>query len=162
MPTTVMDKVLMLESQCGNFNRSYIANLTLLLKNSRVNLEFYLLKSLISGVTMDIEFMISMKNSKKYQKIFQYTLDMCNLLAQRRNNMFKRWFATFFEAGNFKKYCPVEPNLYYLRNYNYDTLFIPKFLYAGKYRVKFDMNQLRNNDRIKDFIVGCAFEIEIK
>ncbi|KAH8364385.1 hypothetical protein KR084_006502 [Drosophila pseudotakahashii] len=157
-----MDKVLMIESQCGNYNRTYISNLTMLLKNSRVNLEFYLLKNLVSGVIMDIEFLISLKNSKKYQKIFQYKLDMCNLLAQRRHNMFKRWFATFFEAGNFKEYCPVEPNLYYLRNYNYDTLFIPKFLYAGKYRVRFEMNQLRNNDRIKDFIVGCAFEIEIK
>jgi len=122
----------------------------------------YLLRDLVSGVTMDMEFLISMQNSNKYQKIFQYTLDMCNMLAQKRNNIFKKWFATFFDAGNFKTYCPVEPNVYYLRNYNYNTLYIPKFLYAGKYRVKFDMNQLRSNNKIRDFVVGCAFVVEIK
>nr|XP_036672301.1 uncharacterized protein LOC108007679 [Drosophila suzukii]XP_036677754.1 uncharacterized protein LOC118878833 [Drosophila suzukii] len=157
-----MDKVIMLESQCGKFNRSYLSNFTLLVKNGRINLELYLLRDLVSGVTMDMEFLISMQNSNKYQKIFQYTLDMCNMLAQKRNNIFKKWFATFFDAGNFKTYCPVEPNVYYLRNYNYNTLYIPKFLYAGKYRVKFDMNQLRSNNKIRDFVVGCAFVVEIK
>ncbi|XP_039489002.1 uncharacterized protein LOC120450200 [Drosophila santomea] len=156
------NKILMLESQCGNINRSYFSNFTMLVKNSQMNLEFFLLRVLVPGITMDMEFFISMQNSYKFQKIFQYTLDMCNLLAQRRNNMFKKWFATFFNAGNFKKYCPVEPNFYYLKNYNYNTLFIPKFLYAGKYRVKFDMNQIRKIDGIRYFVVGCAFEVEIK
>jgi len=88
-----MDKVIMLESQCGKFNRSYLSNFTLLVKNGRINLELYLLRDLVSGVTMDMEFLISMQNSNKYQKIFQYTLDMCNMLAQKRNNIFKKWFS---------------------------------------------------------------------
>ncbi|KAH8322121.1 hypothetical protein KR059_003161, partial [Drosophila kikkawai] len=120
----------------------------------------YLISDLFAGVTMDLEFLISMPNSVKYQKIFQYSLDMCSLLAQRRNNIFKRWVSTFFNSGNFKKYCPVEPGLYYLRNYNYNTLIVPKSLYAGKYRVNFDMFQLRNSDR--DFVMECTFEVEIK
>lgn len=152
----------MLESQCGDYNRSYLSNMTLSIKNARVNLEAYLIRGLFPGVTMDIEFLINMQNSIKYQRIFQYSLDMCNMLAQRRNNMFKKWFSTFFNSGNFKKYCPVEPKFYYLKDYNYNTLFIPKFLYANKYRVKFDMTQLRNSDRIRDFVLGCAFEVEIK
>uniref|UniRef100_A0A6P4E7K2 Uncharacterized protein LOC108038862 n=1 Tax=Drosophila rhopaloa TaxID=1041015 RepID=A0A6P4E7K2_DRORH len=157
-----MNKIIMLECQCGNFSRSYFSNFTVLLKNSRLNMDFFLIRDLVPGVKMDMEFLIAMKNSNKYQKIFQYTLDMCNMLAQRRNNIFKRWFATFFEASNFNRYCPVKPNSYYLKNYNYNNLYIPKFLYAGKYRVKFDMNQLRNNERIKEFVVSCAFEIDLK
>ncbi|XP_017084263.2 uncharacterized protein LOC108116755 [Drosophila eugracilis] len=161
MPTP-MAKILMLETQCLNFNRSYLYNVTLIAKNSRINLDLYLLRGLVQGVTMDIQFLLSLQNSNKFQRIFQYSLDMCNLLARRRYNIFKGWFATFFEAGNFKKYCPVEPNYYYLKDYNYNTLFLPKFLVQGKYRVKFNMNQLRNNDRIKDFIVACDFVVEIK
>ncbi|XP_017122853.1 uncharacterized protein LOC108143123 [Drosophila elegans] len=162
MSTPIMGEIVMLESQCGNFSRSYFSNFTMMVKNSRLNLEFVLLRGLVQGVTMDMEFLISMKNSIRYQKIFQYTLDMCSMLAQRRNNIFKRWFATFFDASNFNKYCPVEPNVYYLKNYNYNLLFVPKFLYAGKYRVKFDMNQLRSNETIREFVVACAFVVELK
>jgi len=67
-------------------------------------MEFFLLRVLVPGVTMDIEFFISMQNSYGFQKIFQYTLDMCSLLAQRRNNMFKKWFATFFDSGVLSEY----------------------------------------------------------
>ncbi|KAH8236111.1 hypothetical protein KR032_004078, partial [Drosophila birchii] len=154
------DKIIMLESKCGDYNRSYLSNVTLWIKNARVNLEICLIRDLFAGVTMDMEFLISMQNSIKYQKIFQYSLDCCTMLAQKRNNMFKRWFSTFFSSGNFKRYCPVEPGIYFLRDYNYNTLFIPKFLYAGKYRVKFDMFQVRKSDR--DFVMGCAFEVQIK
>ncbi|KAH8270221.1 hypothetical protein KR018_005986, partial [Drosophila ironensis] len=157
-----MAKIVMLDSRCGDYNRSYLSNVTMLVKNSKIFLDVYLLKDLVSGVIMDMEFLISMPSSQKYQKIFQYSLDMCNMLAQRRNNIFKRWFATFFSAGNFKKYCPVEPNYYYLKDYNYNTLFIPKFLYAGKYRVMFIMNQFKENCKIKDFVLHCAFDVEIK
>ncbi|KAH8335089.1 hypothetical protein KR074_006352 [Drosophila pseudoananassae] len=151
-----MGTIIMQHSECGNYNRSYLSNVTMLVKNSRMFLEFYLIKDLVPGVMMEMEFLIRMQNSMKYQKIFQYSLDMCNMLALKRNNMFKRWFATFFNSGNFKKKCPVEPNCYYLRNYNYNTLYIPKFLYAGKYQVKFTMNQF------KDYVLDCSFEVEIK
>ncbi|KAH8380603.1 hypothetical protein KR009_011613 [Drosophila setifemur] len=151
-----MGKIIMLDNQCGNYNRSYLSNVTILVKNSRMFLDFNLIKALVPGVKMDMEFLISLGSAIKSQKIFQYTLDMCSMLAQKRNNMFKRWFATFFNAGNFRKYCPVDPNYYYLKNYNYNTLFIPKFLSAGRYRVNFEMHQF------KDFVLFCTFEVEIK
>ncbi|XP_017042185.1 uncharacterized protein LOC108088748 [Drosophila ficusphila] len=154
--------VLIKEGQCASFNKSYLSNISLVVKNSRINLELNLLRDLVAGVMMDMDIFISLHNTDKYQKVFKYSLDMCNMLAQRRNNLFKKWFSTFFNAGNFKKYCPVEPNFYFLRNYNYNTLFMPRFLYASKYRVKFEMHQIRDIDRIRDFVVTCSFDIEIK
>ncbi|XP_002135274.3 uncharacterized protein [Drosophila pseudoobscura] len=160
--TEVMGKIKMIDSVCSDFNRSYLSNVSLVVRNSRVYFDTFLLRGLDTGVTMDLEFRIGVPKSREYKRIFQYSLDMCSILALKKSSMFKRWFSTFFEAGNFPRYCPVHPNHYYLKDYNYNTLFIPTFLYAGQYKVTFNMTQYRDKRKTRDFVVACAFYAEIK
>ncbi|BFF96834.1 uncharacterized protein DMAD_05382 [Drosophila madeirensis] len=157
-----MGKIKMIDSVCSDFNRSYLSNVSLVVKNSRVYFDTFLLRTLDKGITMDLGFFISLQKSREYKRIFQYSLDMCSILALKKSSMFKRWFSTLFEAGNFPRYCPVQPSQYYLKDYNYNTLFLPTFLYAGQYKVTFNMTQYQDKRKTRDFVIACAFFVEIK
>ncbi|XP_022219716.1 uncharacterized protein LOC111072279 [Drosophila obscura] len=157
-----MGKIKMIGGACSDFNRSYIANVSVVEKNSRIYFNTFLLRTLDTGVTMDLGFLISLQKSMDYHSIFQYSLNMCSILSLKKISMFKRWFSTFFEAGNFPRYCPVHPDHYYLQDYNYNTLLIPTFLYAGHYKVTFNMTQYKDKRKTRDFVIACAFYVEIK
>jgi len=147
---------------CENHNRNYFRNLSLSLKNAEVNFDVDLISPLVSGVRINLDFFTRKPNSKTYQSFYQYSFDMCTMMNNQKNNMFKRWFSSFFSHGNLKAHCPVPAKHYYIRKYNINNLVIPTFLFTGFYRLTFNVFQNKNQGRNKDLIVSCSVEVEIK
>lgn len=149
-------------ASCDEYNPEYIKNLTLQLRNSRLNLDMNLMSSLYLGLRINMTFLVRKQKAITYRSFYQYSLDMCGMLGNRKNNIFKRWFSKFFTFGNFKTQCPVDPGHYYIRNFNINQLEIPSFLFSGFYRILFKITQGKESGRIMDFVIECGGEVEIK
>ncbi|KAH8406084.1 hypothetical protein KR215_004831 [Drosophila sulfurigaster] len=145
---------------CSNYNQSYARNFSLILKKDIMNIELDLISPLITGLRVHLDFYTRKDDFKTYQSFYQYSFDLCSMMGNHKNNMFKRWFISFFSFGNFKSYCPIPPDHYYLGKYNVNNLLIPTFLFTGSYRLSFNIFQHKKLE--KDFVLGCNVEVKIK
>ncbi|KAH8261327.1 hypothetical protein KR044_007176, partial [Drosophila immigrans] len=147
---------------CSTNNPAYVRNFSLTLKNSEMNIELDIIKPLVSGIIVHLDFQTRKDNSKTYQRLYQYSFDLCSMMGNHKNNMFKRWFLSFFAFGNFKAYCPITPDHYYLRKYDVNNLVIPTFLFTGTYRVAFNILQQKKPAKVKELILSCNVDVKIK
>ncbi|KAH8260893.1 hypothetical protein KR044_000200, partial [Drosophila immigrans] len=143
-------------------NRSYLHNFSLNVKRSKLNLEMNLISPLHAGLRINMNFLARSSNSTSFRNYYHYSLDICNLLRYQKNNLFKKWYSTFHVYGNFLKTCPVPPNYYYMKDYDINDLAIPSFLFSGCYRIFINMVQHKHRDQLKDLIIACKVEVQIK
>ncbi|XP_043865891.1 uncharacterized protein LOC122757546 [Drosophila mojavensis] len=147
---------------CDKYNRNYLRNISMDYHDTKLNADIDLIKQLQSGLRLSMDFSTRRIRSSSFTHFYEYSLDLCNMLSTQKNNIFKRWFSTFYNYGNFKRACPVPPNYYYLKNYRISELEVPPFLFAGLFRLEFQMIQSTAQSKKKDHIFSCEVEIEIK
>ncbi|XP_037956536.1 uncharacterized protein LOC119686131 [Teleopsis dalmanni] len=123
-------------SGCSNFSAKYFSNFTLKTVNNTISLDMYIIQPLKSGFKSYFEFQVRLSNSKNYQKLFNYQVDVCNMVASLKESLFKKWFASLRRYGNFVRNCPVPEGHYYINNWSWDSNLIPSFLHSGEYRIK--------------------------
>ncbi|EDW19678.2 uncharacterized protein Dmoj_GI11392 [Drosophila mojavensis] len=127
--------------------------------DTKLNADIDLIKQLQSGLRLSMDFSTRRIRSSSFTHFYEYSLDLCNMLSTQKNNIFKRWFSTFYNYGNFKRACPVPPNYYYLKNYRISELEVPPFLFAGLFRLEFQMIQSTAQSKKKDHIFSCESSV---
>lgn len=130
--------------------------------NTILNVELDLISPFFSGLQINMDFQGRKIKTKSFRSFYRYTMDMCSIMNYQKNNMFKRWLSGLLTYGNIYRPCPMPPNRYYIRNYNINNLAIPTFLFAGAYRISFNIVQNRDKEKTKDFIIECFLDIEIR
>lgn len=147
---------------CDDFNPIYLRNLSVRLYGNKLDVDVDLVRAIQSGVRLQMDFSTRRLQSTSFTHFYQYSLDICSMLSTGKNNIFKRWFSTFFAYGNFQRSCPVPPKYYYMRNYKIYELDLPPFLTAGIFRLELKMIQSNGKSKTKDFVFHCEVEVEIK
>lgn len=117
------------------YSPNYFENFTLSIINNTINLDMIMKKPLNRGFKSLVDFSISLGKAKHYQRVFAHVLDTCGIVSALQNNIFKTWFKSMLNHGNFMLNCPVPEGHYFLRNWKLDSQLVPQYLYAGDYRV---------------------------
>lgn len=102
----------------------------------------HLVKALLPGFRLNMDFFIRKSESDSFSNFYQYSMDVCRILAMRKNNIFKKWFSKFYQYGNFQRFCPVPPNNYYIKDFKVIELDVPTFLFTGYYRLNLHAIQI--------------------
>ncbi|XP_043071278.1 uncharacterized protein LOC6556891 [Drosophila grimshawi] len=116
-------------------NPNYFHNFTLNIINNTVNLDMATKKPFGHGFNVHVDFAINLVKTNNYQRVFAHTMDTCSVVSTVKKNIFKAWFQSMLDHGNFLYKCPVAEGHYYLRNWKLDPNLVPQYLHAGNYRV---------------------------
>ncbi|XP_064545040.1 uncharacterized protein LOC135433039 [Drosophila montana] len=122
-------------AEAYKYNPNYFENFTMNIINNTLNLDMMIKKPLTRGFKSHVDFSISLGKAKHYQRVFAHVLDTCGIVSALQNNIFKTWFKSMLNHGNFMLNCPVPEGHYFLRNWKLDSQLVPQYLYAGDYRV---------------------------
>ncbi|KAL7734578.1 hypothetical protein ACLKA6_010887 [Drosophila palustris] len=93
------------------------------------------IKPFTRGFKVNLDVSISLGKTKNYRNVFSHVVDTCGIVTAVKSNIFKSWFQSMVDHGNFKYTCPVAEGHYFLHNWKLDSQLIPHYLYAGDYRV---------------------------
>ncbi|KAH8370700.1 hypothetical protein KR093_004721, partial [Drosophila rubida] len=126
--------VLMQSGDC-KYSPKFFDNFTLSITNNTLNLDMITKKRFTRGFKVHVDFSISLGATKHYQSVFTHIMDTCGVVSAVKNNIFKAWFQSMLEHGNFMYNCPVIEGHYFLHNWKLAPQLIPQYLYAGDYRV---------------------------
>ncbi|XP_026848193.1 uncharacterized protein LOC6603415 [Drosophila persimilis] len=118
-----------------SFNEKYFDNFTLAIVNNTMELDMVTPRTIPRGLKALIDVQISLDKGKSYQRLFAHVLDTCSIVSSVRTSMFKSWFESMRDHGNFMTNCPVPPGHYFLRNWRLDSQLVPHYLMPGDYRV---------------------------
>ncbi|XP_062136659.1 uncharacterized protein LOC133845976 [Drosophila sulfurigaster albostrigata] len=147
---------LLIQSGESKFSPKYFQNFTIDIINNTLNLEMTTIKPFTRGFKVHLDFSISLGKTKHYQSVFSHIIDTCGVVSAVKNNIFKSWFQSMLEHGNFMYNCPVVVGQYFLRNWKLDGELVPHYLYAGDYRVKghFFFGKLKSKH--EDFVLDLT------
>lgn len=120
----------------SRYNRDYFDNFTFNIVKSKAFVEINLKKPLLKGWLVRLEFQKRASNSKSFQSIFSTTLDVCNIVNLKKNNLFKKWYNNLNKYGNFLRHCPLGTGHYYIRDWQFGNTLVPPFLPDGSYRIE--------------------------
>ncbi|XP_034475903.1 uncharacterized protein LOC117782916 [Drosophila innubila] len=126
---------LLFQSGESKYNTKYFDNFTIEIINNTLNLDFVIIKPLTRGFKVHLDFSISLGKTKHYQSVFSHIVDNCGVVAAVKSNIFKTWFQSMLDHGNFMYNCPVIEGHYFLHNWKLDSQLVPQYLYAGDYRI---------------------------
>lgn len=110
-------------------------------------------------IHLDIE--MRLHNSKTYNNVFNYNIDICRVLKSLRNNIYRKWFLSILNNGNFSGKCPVLPGYYYLKGLKLDNDLFPAFMFSGEYRIHLIGYYGRLNKTSEDKFMHCQFLIKM-
>ncbi|XP_068148990.1 uncharacterized protein [Drosophila tropicalis] len=158
---TQANNVLFQTGEC-NFSRKYFNNFTLTIKNNTVSMDMITIRPFTRGFRALIDFQISLGNSKNYQRVFAHILDVCSIVSSVRSNIFKSWFESMLQHGNFMYNCPVTGGHYFLHNWKLDSRLVPHYMYAGDYRVKAHFFYGKHKTKQEDFVLDIIFYAQLK
>ncbi|XP_017840135.1 uncharacterized protein LOC108598031 [Drosophila busckii] len=116
------------------FNPKHFKNFTMTLVNGTLNMDMTLLRPIQRGFKAHVDYQLKLKNAKNFQSILSHLIDICSVVDNIKDGLFKNWFKSMLKHGNFKLNCPVDVGTYYLRNWRMGTSH--KFLYPGEYSGK--------------------------
>ncbi|XP_023168130.1 uncharacterized protein LOC111597563 [Drosophila hydei] len=139
------------------YNHKYFENFNMSIINNTVNLDMIIRKPLTRGFKSHIDFSISLGKSKHYQSVFAHIIDVCGVVTAIKSNIFKSWFQSMLENGNFMYNCPVPEGHYFLRNWKLDSSLVPQYLYAGDYRISCHLFFGKLKTKHEDFVVDLIF-----
>ncbi|XP_034122884.1 uncharacterized protein LOC117580437 [Drosophila guanche] len=117
------------------FNEKHFNNFTLEIVNNTLYLDMVTPTTISRGLKVLMDVQISLDKRKSYQRLFAYVLDICAVVSSVKSSMFKSWFQSILERGNFMTNCPVPPGHYFLHNWKLDSQLVPHYLMVGDYRV---------------------------
>lgn len=137
----------------SKYSHNYFENFNMSIINNTLNLDMMIRKPLTHGLKMRVDFSISLGKSKHYQSVFANIVDVCGVVSAIHNNIFKTWFQSMLEHGNFMYNCPVTEGHYFLRNWRMEAHMVPQYLYAGDYRVNCHMFFGKLKTKHEDFVV---------
>ncbi|XP_030385962.1 uncharacterized protein LOC115632845 [Scaptodrosophila lebanonensis] len=146
----------------STYNKKFFDNFTLSIVNNTLCLDLDIIKPLSRGFRAHIEFQLSLGRSKKYQRVFAHVLDVCEVVTTIKNNIFKSWFQSMLQHGNFMYNCPVAKGHYFLHNWRLESRLVPTYLYAGDYRVKAHFFYGKHRSKLEDFIVDLIVYAQLK
>ncbi|XP_041447766.1 uncharacterized protein LOC111072271 [Drosophila obscura] len=135
------------------FNEKHFNNFTLEVINNTIYLDMVMPRTINRGLKVLIDFQISLDKRKSYQRLFAYILDVCAVVSSVKSSMFKSWFLSVLEHGNFMANCPVPAGHYFLRNWKLDSNLVPHYMIAGDYRVFAHFFYGKHKTRHEDFVL---------
>ncbi|KAH8261329.1 hypothetical protein KR044_007178, partial [Drosophila immigrans] len=154
--SSLKSSVLMQSGDC-KYSTKFFDNFTISIINNTLNLDMIMKKRITRGFKVHVDFSISLGKTKHYQSVFTQIMDICGVVSAVKNNIFKAWFESMLEHGNFMYNCPVEEGHYFLHNWKLEPQLIPQYLYAGDYRVKthffFGKLKTRNEHFVLDMTI---------
>lgn len=103
--------------------------------NNSLSLDMTTKKLFTRGFKVHVDFSISLGSTRNYQSVFTHVMDTCGVVSAVKSNIFKAWFKTMLQHGNFMYNCPVPAGHYFLRDWKLDGSLVPQYLYTGNYRV---------------------------
>ncbi|KAI8123534.1 hypothetical protein CVS40_6002, partial [Lucilia cuprina] len=132
----------------SNYNPKYFSNFSIYTLNDSLYSEVDLIRPLVTGLKANVDFQIRLENSKIYQTLFSYNIDVCSIVISYKDTLFKRWFKSLLKHSNFMQNCPIHEGHYYLNAWRMESSLIPTYLYPGDYRFKgyAYMGKLKNKD----------------
>lgn len=113
------------------------------------------------GFRVHVDIEMRLQNSKSYKNVFNYDMDICRVLKSLRNNIYRKWFQSILNNGNFSGKCPVPPNYYYLKGLKLETDLLPALMFSGEYRLQLIGYYGRLNTSSEDKFMHCEFVIKI-
>ncbi|EDW19668.2 uncharacterized protein Dmoj_GI13911 [Drosophila mojavensis] len=146
-------KIVIIQAGESKYSHNYFENFNMSIINNTLNLDMMIRKPLTHGLKMRVDFSISLGKSKHYQSVFANIVDVCGVVSAIHNNIFKTWFQSMLEHGNFMYNCPVTEGHYFLRNWRMEAHMVPQYLYAGDYRVNCHMFFGKLKTKHEDFVV---------
>ncbi|XP_037941297.1 uncharacterized protein LOC119674241 [Teleopsis dalmanni] len=114
----------------------FITNVTYWIDNGTVNAEMQITHTLNYGLRNYIDLQIRLADSKKYQSLFSYDIDLCKLLNEFfRESLLKTWYRNLLKYSNLMENCPIMEGFYYIRKYKMAPGTLPPYLRPGDYRL---------------------------
>lgn len=86
------------------------------------------------GFRAHFDYQLRLANAKTYQTLFSHNIDVCATVSNVKGGLFKSWFKSMTEKGNFMLNCPVVPGTYYLHDWEMGSSLTHQFLHPGEYR----------------------------
>ncbi|KAH8406085.1 hypothetical protein KR215_004843, partial [Drosophila sulfurigaster] len=117
------------------YSPKFFDNFTMTIINNTLNLDMITKKRITRNFRVHVDFSLSLGKSKHYQSVFTRIMDPCGVVSAVKNNIFKSWFQSMQEHGNFMYNCPVVEGHYFLHNWQLESQLIPQYLHGGNYRV---------------------------
>lgn len=139
----------------------YFYNFTSHLQNNSINVDFYTIRTLRRGYRAHTEIRIRLMDSKKYQTLFVYNLNVCGMVIGYKDTIFKKWFRSLLKSGNFMQNCPVPIGHYYLSNWQLESDLIPMYLYPSDYLIKFYGFYGKYRTKEEDFVADIEIELSL-
>ncbi|XP_023036567.1 uncharacterized protein LOC111519522 [Drosophila willistoni] len=155
-------KSLIIQTGECNFSRKYYENFTLSIVNNSVSMDMITIRKLQRGIKVFIDFEISLGNSKNYQRVFAHIIDVCGIVSSVRNNIFKSWFESMLQHGNFMYNCPVTEGHYFLHDWKLDSRLVPHYLNVGDYRIKSHFFYGKQKSKHEDFVLDIIVYAQLK
>ncbi|KAH8419566.1 hypothetical protein KR222_006572, partial [Zaprionus bogoriensis] len=119
----------------SKYSRKYYDNFSMSIINNTLNLDMIIKEPLAQGFKVRLDFSISLGRAKNYQSVFSHIIDLCGVVSAVKSNIFKTWYKSMLDHGNFMNNCPVSEGHYFLHNWKLDPQLVPQYLFAGDYRV---------------------------
>ncbi|CAD7005380.1 uncharacterized protein LOC101460836 [Ceratitis capitata] len=132
--TVGISEVLFKSVQSRSTHR-YISNHSVEIVNGTLYTEFQLIRRLDPGVRCHLEFQLRIANSKRYQSLFFFDIDICGTIIALKDHFLKSWYRSLMKYSNFMENCPFNPDRYYLKGWKLDASLFPKYLYPGDYNI---------------------------
>ncbi|XP_037941296.1 uncharacterized protein LOC119674240 [Teleopsis dalmanni] len=115
---------------------SYISNVTYWIDNGTANADMYVKRTLNYGLRVFVDLQMKLADSKKYQSLFSYDVDVCKLLNEFfRESLLRSWYRNLLKYSNFMENCPIMEGFYYIRKLALEPNSIPPYLRSGDYRL---------------------------
>ncbi|XP_073847152.1 uncharacterized protein [Musca autumnalis] len=144
----------------GTFNSKYMSGIRTWVENGLVNIEMTTIKTLNYGMRASTSILLKLENSRKYQTLFSYDIDICKMLGGMSDSILRNWFRNVLKYSNLMENCPVAPAKYVIRNLHLESNNIPPFLRAGDYR--FVVMNYFGKKKTKSFDMVCRFNVDMK
>ncbi|KAH8370708.1 hypothetical protein KR093_004715, partial [Drosophila rubida] len=140
------------------FNPVYFKSFSLALVNKSINMDMVLLKPILRGFKIYIDYKVRIANAKSYQAIFSRHGDVCAMVSTVKDGLLKNWFKSMAAHSNFMANCPVQVGHYYLRNWKMGSSMMHQFLYAGEYRSQVNFFYGKYRTKTEDRVLSIIME----
>ncbi|KAH8261060.1 hypothetical protein KR044_002810, partial [Drosophila immigrans] len=140
------------------FSQTYFETFSVSIVNNSVSMDMVLLKPILRGFKVHIDYQLRMANAKNYQSIFSRHVDVCGMVSAVKDGLLKSWFKSMSKYGNFMANCPVEVGHYYLRDWRMGSSMMHKFLYPGDYRSQINFFYGKYHTKTEDRVLSILVE----
>ncbi|XP_069967480.1 uncharacterized protein [Bactrocera oleae] len=149
------------KSAHSRFNMRYFANFTVNIINDTVYNDCQLIERLDPGVRCHLEFQLRIANSKVYQSLIDFDIDVCGTIIALKDHLLKSWYRSLLKFGNFMENCPFHPDHYYLKGWKLEPALFPKYLYPGDYKIIAYIYNGQYKKKNMDFVLELQLEASV-